>query len=298
MKQPGVTPRRCLNECGARPAQRLVARQADLDLVIRRNATCKHRGVFDRHGRALRQKGQGGVACIAQQRDASVTPFHHGRAVKQRPFETGIGIHVVDQCLNRRVPAFEVALQLAMVTARVPGLDFPPVFLDHAHHVHQLSRPYVVMHEMFVRSPPYAGNPGYEPLGEPVCRNQAAPRDVAGETRIFAAEQVRADCGVDAVRADQQHPVESPFVDGDRHSLAGSFDVVDARVAMQGDGGDFSCRFGENVHQVGTMDVVVGKTIRSFDLVAQRARCDHAAALPVAHLGAQRNAGDLRECRS
>ena len=192
---PARLPRGALNPRHPRPAQPRIAlhrgrdRRAAFVLGLA-EAFRQHRGILDRHARALRGERQHRVRGIAEQRDRAIGPFAAVGHGEQRPFPP-----VVDRADHhpRRRPAIATTrkhvLDFADVAGRAPARPVP----GSRHHRDDIDLPRAgdrIGDQMRVRS-----HPELDPARGIFARQlrgieRAAPGDQPGELRLHIRKQM------------------------------------------------------------------------------------------------------------
>ena len=84
-------------------------------------------------------------------------------------------IGIIDQRLDILVPARKVGFELIEVARLGPGLHVPAILLHHAHTIHQLTTPQVVVYEVLVRAPPGGGDRWNKSIRQALSRHQRTP---------------------------------------------------------------------------------------------------------------------------
>lgn len=80
-----LAPRAHLQAGGSRQARALIGGEGFFDSIMFDERSRKREAILYRHGRALSDKGQHGMAGIAEQSGAPLNPSRQGIAIKQPP---------------------------------------------------------------------------------------------------------------------------------------------------------------------------------------------------------------------
>ncbi|MNX98147.1 hypothetical protein D3C86_1305420 [compost metagenome] len=229
------------------------------------------------------------VAGVAQQHQAATAPERQRVAFEQRPLGDLHG--AFDQRLDPLVPAVEGRAHL-LDAARHPAPAHVPLGLGHAGHVVDLVElaGIEIHHHVAVVRPPLGAAVVREAL-DARDREHGAVRHVAGVLGRLGAQQVLADAGIDAVRAD--HDVgflDRAVRERQLHHVAKVFHAF--QLLVEGQAGRFH-GVGHQGVEVATMHGQVARAVVRQRVVAQGDLGDHLAGLPVAAVPVVRVAAHL-----
>ncbi len=223
--------------------------------------------VLDRHGCALGQERQHGMAGVAEQGGAPHAPAVHGLTAEQGPFVRTSGR--LDQGVDVRMPAGVVGQAFLHRALDRPGLHPPVAALDHRDIVHQFAPPQRIVDHVASGPDPGGRQGRHQPRLEAFGRDHAAPGDHAGEPRPVRPEQAGPHRRMHPVRTDHQvRPRLSPAPEAQHRPALVLVHANASGAEQDGVRPEGPHRLGEDPMQVVAMQGDVGKAIETGGGVA------------------------------
>ena len=138
---------------------------------------------------------------ITEQNSATIHPVLKRLAIKQGPAIIGVGL--LDEVGDNRMPAFEVSQYLLFGALLRPRLRSPSIIFDNANKVSERPAAQSIGHRVTPFADPDTSGGRRCEITKPFPRHDGAPCSMAGEVWTFRSEHLRADRRVDSICADQ-----------------------------------------------------------------------------------------------
>ena len=173
-------------------------------LVFFRQAPGERRGVLDRHRRALRDKGQGGMGGVPDQRHGAAAPVRERGAIEQRPFQPFVRRFEKLARRKRPVGGLEALHDLFAPAGRAPALVLLAIGND-GDDIDPAPPADRIMDQVGILAEPQMDDRRAELRAHAAGVDQRAPGGAIAELRARLLAKPLAQRGPQAVGADQGH---------------------------------------------------------------------------------------------